>query len=299
MRYKKFVEQLKRKLKKKLEGIYDVLVETYLTDNGVLKDALSIQPIAGATGVASVIALRNYYNPFMSDLEFEICVEAIAENCVEESRILTAYGFKETYVEWESVKGIIYPILLSTESNWFLLESLVSKKILDLLIVYIIRLRVGGDKYPIAIKVTEKLFEMWNISLEELHQTAIENLKKEKVMLIELEELLKASLAGEVPCEVKELQEGNTYILSNSFRYYGVSKILHTEYLRKICGGKSFYILPSTMHEIVLIQDSEILDPKSMNEMVQITEDEVTEEERFQNHAYYYDAQTGEIRSCV
>ena len=72
--------------------------------------------------------------------------------------------------------------------------------------------------------------------------------------------------------------------------------ILNQEYLRKISGGKSMYILPSTVHEVILILDSDQLDMESMNEIAQSANDEVAEEEQFQDHAYYYDGETGEIR---
>lgn len=298
MKYAEFVERLKRELKNRLKGKYDVTVNTVLKNNGMVREVLSIQPLSGASGVASVITLRERYNPYMSELEFCACVETIMKNCREESEVLEAYGFTETGVEWENIKDMVYPVLLSTKANWFLLESLVSKPMLDLSVIYMIRLRVGGDQYPIAVRVTEPLFDMWGISLEELHQTALKNLEKDKVRFVELESVMKATLLGIEPPEAETLEEGKVYILSNSVQYYGVSMILNQEYLRKISGGRSMYILPCTVHEVVLVLDAEQLDMESMNEMAQDANDELEEEERFQNHAYYYDGETGEIRSC-
>lgn len=298
MKYSEFVERLKKEVKKQLKGQYDVTIKTVIKNNGLVREVLSIQPLAGAAGVASVVTLRNRYRPYMSEAEFTACVETIVKNCLEEKEILESYGFKETTVEWENIKEMVYPVLLSTKANWLLLESLVSRPLLDLSVVYMIRLRVGEDKYPIAVRVTETLFEMWDISLEELHQTALENLKKEEAKLVDLENVLKATLLGMEPPLVETMQEEKVYILSNSVQYYGVSMILNQEYLRKISGGKSMYILPSTIHEVILILDSEELDMESMNEMAQSANDEVADEEQFQDHAYYYDGETGEIRSC-
>ena len=66
MKYSEFVERLKQEIKKRLKGQYDVTVKTVIKNNGLVREVLSIQPLAGAAGVASVVTLRNRYRGDMS-----------------------------------------------------------------------------------------------------------------------------------------------------------------------------------------------------------------------------------------
>ena len=69
MEYREFVEKIKQDIEERLKGECDVTVKTDLRNNGVLSEVLSIQPVKGASGTASVIPLRQCYKPCMSKLE--------------------------------------------------------------------------------------------------------------------------------------------------------------------------------------------------------------------------------------
>lgn len=93
MEYREFVEKIKQDIKERLKGECDVTVKTDLRNNGVLSEVLSIQPVKGASGTASVILLRQCYKPCMSKLEFEACIETIIRNFRLESSVMESYGF--------------------------------------------------------------------------------------------------------------------------------------------------------------------------------------------------------------
>lgn len=296
MEYKEFVETVKGEIRKRLQGECDVTVKTDLRDNGVLADILSIQPLKGASGAASVVPLRRYYRQYMSSQELEACVETILRNFREENAILESYGFGADTVPWENIRELVYPVLLSTKKNWFLLESLVSRPVLDLSVTYIIRMKIQQGEPPLFTRITERLFDTWRISEEQLYQTAMENLQKETPVLIDMDSLSGLVPTGERP---ERIEKGKSYILSNPAWYYGTSMLLNIKYLRKISGGSSFYILPMTIHELALVGVSERTKAESMNAMAARGNEEVGVEYRFQDHAYYFDAETGEVTSCV
>lgn len=299
MEYREFVEKIKQDIKEQLKGECDVTVKTDLRNNGVLSDVLSIQPVKGASGTASVIPLRDYYKTHMSNMEFEACVETIIRNFRQENSVMESFGFGENTVPWENVKDLVYPVLLSVKENWLLLESLVWRPMLDLSISYIIRMEIGEGEPPLSTRITETLFDTWGISEEQLYQQAMENLEKETPVLIHMDSLSLAVLSGKKPKEAERVEKEKTYILSNFAWYYGTSMILNKKYLKKISQGCSFYLLPATLHEIMLIGDSKRLSARSMNAMAELGNREVRKEEQFQNHAYYYDAKAGDIISCL
>lgn len=60
----------------------------------------------------------------------------------------------------------------------------------------------------------------------------------------------------------------------------------------------NFYILPSSIHETILIPDdsTKMVDYKHLKEMVkEVNETQVDEVERLSDHVYYYDRKAKEI----
>lgn len=69
---------------------------------------------------------------------------------------------------WEFCKGRVFPVLISTKRNQEMLISLISKELLDLSIIYVVRLD-SVDESIGTVKVSCDLMKTWGVSLEELH----------------------------------------------------------------------------------------------------------------------------------
>lgn len=82
------------------------------------------------------------------------------------------------------------------------------------------------------------------------------------------------------------------YVLSNPIRSLGAACIAYPEVLDM--AGKilndDYYVLPSSIHEVVLVPESKGMEPDEMDAMVMdINETQVEEEEILSNHAYIYE----------
>ena len=87
------------------------------------------------------------------------------------------------------------------------------------------------------------------------------------------------------------------FVLTNKDRMYGAAGILNRTILREQCHGKSFYILPSSVHETIFIPFVEEIDQTELDHMVsEINRAQVIPEERLTSHSYFYDRQADEIR---
>ena len=67
-------------------------------------------------------------------------------------------------------------------------------------------------------------------------------------------------------------------------------------FLRKISGqlGGDFYLLPSSIHEVLVLRAEQNVDESALTEMVrEVNRREVAEEERLSDYAYRYDAESG------
>ena len=88
------------------------------------------------------------------------------------------------------------------------------------------------------------------------------------------------------------------YILTNRDGRYGVAGILDKKLLRGLADreGMNLYLLPSSVHEFILLLDDGQQDAEALGQMVaEINQIQVLPEERLEDHAYYYDRKADEI----
>ena len=59
---------------------------------------------------------------------------------------------------------------------------------------------------------------------------------------------------------------------------------------------EDYFVLPSSIHEVIVVPESKGLDTEEMNEMVnEINETQVAPEEVLSSHAYYYERKGGQL----
>lgn len=88
------------------------------------------------------------------------------------------------------------------------------------------------------------------------------------------------------------------YVLTNQRVSHGADGILRKDLLKefsKLARG-NFYILPSSVHETLLLGDGPNIKAEDLRDMVQsINRDEVSQEEWLSDNVYYYDTEKGEL----
>ena len=90
------------------------------------------------------------------------------------------------------------------------------------------------------------------------------------------------------------------YVLSNRRRINGAAVVLYPELLRRLgeAFGGNYYVIPSSVHEVLLLKDTEDEDVHRLNDMVrQVNEQQVLSEEVLSNHVYYYSVEDGMLQS--
>lgn len=110
--------------------------------------------------------------------------------------------------------------------------------------------------------------------------------------------------AEEVCNGVKEaLNETYTVQLVDTMKVNDTRKVqlLCSDYLEEISAGRNFYIIPSSVHELILLSEMPGQEQciEELNQMVQeVNRDMVAEEEVLADHMYFYDAESKEIQIC-
>lgn len=310
MGYEKYRADLLKSLKEKFGGP-SVVVSNIRKNNDVEREAFCICKEPQNEKEMIPIYSEDCYRAYMAQgITLNQCVERIAEiqERVERENIFSMMRHK--LMDWESVKFNIYPMLLSTELNRDNLKDIVRRKWMDLSIVYIVRWNVGEDGCC-NVKITEQMLDSYGVSARELHEQALLNMKMdgygiwyvEDILLDIMEKQKKAQNNMEPVVRYQLMGKSKKlriFVLTNSLRMFGAAGILDIEFLKDNMGGMNFYILPSSLHETIIVPAMEKMMWKELNKMIkEINESEVSKEERLSDHCYLYEGKAGKLRSCV
>ena len=96
----------------------------------------------------------------------------------------------------------------------------------------------------------------------------------------------------------KRRKRDRMYVLSNRLRSYGAACAAYP-YVLKMIGQilkKDYYILPSSVHEVVIVPYSDEFDLCELDEMVkEINDTQLDEEDVLSDHAYFVDHRSGKV----
>ena len=194
-------------------------------------------------------------------------------------------------MEWDTVRTLIRPQLLSCRANQRLLSKLVCRRFHDLAIVYAVHVDFRSESSSIYIK--RRLFESWGISEEELHRQALKNMEADGYGIQDLSEIL----VGENSFPAWK-DESPMAVLTNRKRMYGASGILLGSMLKDYAEkmGMDLFLIPFSIHEFLLVPDDGKVTQDMLDFMVrEVNGTQVREEDRLSDHAYYYDREAGQI----
>ena len=307
MRSEALMEQIRKRLSEELGEGYEVEKRIVLKNNGVEAEGFSVRK------AGDVLAAVLYPGPMEEARQEEPnqeesgqdkntleAGEGYVDRCVE--GMLKTYrrreeqndGLREMVrrmEDWEEIRPYIRPQLLSCIENRRLIPRLVHRRFLDLAVVYAARMECGLEQG--TIRIERPVFEQWEISEEELHRQALKNLEQDGYTIQSIPEALGMTF-------LPGADEGapSMAVFTNRSRFYGAAGLLLSgtleEYAKKM--GSNLFLIPSSVHELILIPDDGRLPAKALNQMVkEVNREEVLPMDRLSGHVYYYDRESRQV----
>lgn len=298
MEYKKFVCMVEEKLNLKLEGGMKASKYSVVKNNGMEKTGMILE--SDEYNIAPAIYLEEFFEQYQKGMSIDRIVNEILE-FYEKVKVEEDYDVSQLSL-YENVKKKVAFKLVNTEKNQQMLKEVPHIPLLDLSIVFYILVDVD-EKGSATIQIRNEHIENWNVNVEQLYKDAKLNVKcliPARLMCMQhvIEKLCDISkgeekdlLKAKFPPENKEFM----YILTNSIHQFGAAVLTYPNILEMASRiiGEDFYLLPSSIHEVILIPKSKSPDLKDLNEMInEVNETQVQEEEVLSDHAYYYEKNT-------
>lgn len=193
--------------------------------------------------------------------------------------------------------------LVNTEKNRELLTEVPHRNFFDLSLIYFVDVTHDGDSGCASIKVTNAHMEMWDVTEDDLYRQFRENMEKDdRSELSSVADIL-ANMAGCLPGQMDTVPDDirmmPMYVLSNTRKLDGAVEILNKRAMEKAAGiiGDDFYILPSSIHETILIPVAGKEDgADELAAMVScVNRSEVPDTEILSEHVYRYCRQSRQI----
>ena len=263
--------------------------------------------------IAPTIYLNHFHDRYENGVPFGEIIKEIIQ-IIDDNRVERNLNI-DFFMDYEKVKKRLVLRLIHRENNKELLKDVPYQSYLDLAVVCHCVLEseeIGSG----AILIHKNHMHSWNIDEETLFQDAYQNSPcLEPYQILPMSEMVKDILENTIAAQVEqldmeeekkiqlvqetvekmaqEMEERNIpmYVLSNAKKYYGAACILYPGVLEKIeqLLQSDYYILPSSVHEIIFLGKQEGMNEDTLNEMIEeINLTQVAKEEWLSNHAYLY-----------
>ncbi len=296
--YIQFLTELKARVEVCFDGKVTGEVCTSVKNNGVSVTGLLLK--GENERVAPNFYLENQYVEWMRGIRTleEICsrlCNAYREEVAKSRSLLTEIKF-----EWEEFRRKVFMRLINKERNAEQLQSVPYRDFMDLAIVYYYSVNLEDDVQG-TLLISKEHMELLGVSEEELHQVAQSNGERYQPAKLRCMQDLLYDLGRKVGVEIYESKECYPYmfVLTNTKGMFGsVSMTCDVElecFAKRI--GKGFYILPSSVHEVILVPENKDFSIEYFASMVrEINETQLDPTEVLSDSIYFYDKETLTLR---
>lgn len=212
------------------------------------------------------------------------------------------------FLSYGQVKDRIVYRLINTERNRELLNSIPHMEFMDLSIIFkcIVKRNEPGNFF---LQVHNSHMKLWGVSVDELYKAAEGNTPKiEGYDIRNMAGALCDILKSENPkefidegCISEFIHDMPLYVLSNKSCMEGSACMLYPDLLRDFANalGSSFYIIPSSIHELLLLPMAECEDSGEIRNIIrEINDTQVQPEEILSYSLYCYDREYDKIFIC-
>jgi len=293
MSYETFCERMKEILQQYYGVEADVKLHAVQKVNGVILQGITV--MKEGRSIMPTLYLEYYYEKYNRGMALHDVVHRFV---LEYDKACIYDDFDISFFEYyEKVKPHLGYKLIHYEMNRDLLREIPHKRYLDLAIVCFCNIvddRIGKG----TILIRNEHLDIWKVEKDMVIRDSLRNMPS----LFPPEMINMADLLKELYEDPAQLIYGKLpmYVLTTKARMYGAAAILYSGQLEAIAKEvkDDFYLLPSSIHEIIILPKKYGTDEENLSQMVdEINHEQLDIEEVLSNHAYLYSSLTKEITS--
>lgn len=291
-----FAETVKSAMEAVYGSGYDISIQPVTKNNGMHLTGLAIHE--KIINIAPTIYLESLFEAYQDGMTMEaVCKEVM--RLYEQGK--AERGFDSRMVtDFNRAKDRICFKLVNAEKNRELLADIPSIPYHDLAAVFYILVSKGHGGTG-TILVRNSFMDAWGADTQTIYSIAMENTQRIFRGRVQSMESVIAEMMEDMP-DAGDLEEFYDmpavtedafpmYVASNYDRLNGASVLMYPKLLRDFAEriGSDFFILPSSVHELIFLPDTDGVDIEYMKTMVRdINGSEVAENEVLSDNVYFY-----------
>lgn len=293
MEIERFAEIVKDGVIKRLGDGCQITIRKADKNNGVTYTGLNVgRDIAD---ISPLIYLDSQFNDFKNG---KTTIPEVVDYVVKNGKIKTRQVDMRRFLNYEEIADSIVYRLINTGRNKKLLEDLPYIEFMDLSIVFQCILEEDACGTA-SILIHNVHLKLWDVTVNDLLCAAEKNTPllrgyELKSMTDVLREIKESEPSEEVDYDAYMEEIINSvpmYVLSSRNRIDGAACILYPTLLADICDSlqSSFYIIPSSIHEVLVLPSDSTDESAKIREMIkEINDTQVSAEEILSYSLYFY-----------
>ncbi len=289
MTYEKFKEEVVTLLASQLSEDTQLRIQPVLKNNNLTLDGLLI--LDPAVNISPTIYLNHYYNSYQEGLPlYLVCAQIL--RAYESHRLKEDFDMTD-FRDFEKAKKHIIFKVISAAENQPLLEKIPFVPYLDLAIVFCYFISQNENNSTILIHHSH--LDYWQTNTLEILHIARRNtpilLQPELRPMAELLPRMMRELNIEDDSLDMVLDDVPLYVLSNHKGFLGAATLLYRGLMGRCAEilKTDFYIIPSSVHEVLLVPESSFMQPLELETMLhEVNSQHVAADEVLSEQIYYY-----------
>lgn len=190
--------------------------------------------------------------------------------------------------DYKSVKNFIFPKAVKINGNEDMLEKRPYLEFLDFAVVFEILISHKGED-TVTVSVSNSLATIWNVLPPVIFEDAMRNnMKNFPAVVTTINDVLELTSEEDDP-------RNTFYVMTNSIRHCGATTMFYKGELERIykCIGP-FSIIPSSVHEVLLVPDTLKIPSEELKDMlIDVNCSIVQDEDILGDHIYRFDPDNG------
>lgn len=287
MKFEEFVEEIIENMQKRVPENYLVQVQNICKNNDLKLTGLTIGD--QNLNIYPTIYLEEFYKKYEEGVSFETITDIIWNTYCQNA----PKGNWDTsrFIEWRNVKDIICPKIINYGANRELLNSVPYRKVCDLAVVYYAVVDICENGVASILLRNEHL-KLWGKTEADLYELALENYRRIfSITSRNLDDIILELMNCKEDISFDENTIVPMIVVTNNKKLNGAAAILFPDELQKIADkmGTDLYILPSSVHEIILLSTDNTMTVDELKETVCfVNSNELRQEEVLSDNVYLF-----------
>lgn len=252
-------------------------------------DAIAVRPTDSSIGVN--ISVEKAFAAYENGTPIPEIAEHFAD-AVEKGFRESPQVDLESISDYEQMKSKLSMEVVSAEKNAELLESIPHERMEDMAVVYRFVLD-QTDSGNGTILVTNQLLDQYGITKEQLRADAMENASEIRPSEIRgMSEVMSELAPGMIPEVAPEDEQ--MFVATVPNKIHGAGVIAYPNFMEDAAQkmGGDFFVLPSSIHGVLLVKDNGQMAAKELENMVkEVNATQVEPADQLTDHVYHYDSQ--------